>query len=383
MKIGLLWQTENLGLYSNLDFDALYKGVGHNNGNLAFVYGIKKSLQGDVKFFPWHARPETLAKECDIIVIPCANQLGKHTELGDMGKRLRMVGKPIVAIGLGAQTKNIGDTVELNDGTLEWVRAINDNRFGAASNIYTRGQYTSDQLDILGISDSVVGGCPSHFINHKPTLGRDLDKRWKAQDLPRSICVAAGHQSWMEYIDIEHQLVSLMMEPVNPGKYIVQSMGDMIKISRGLFDEIEPDVLEKIRRYTVPHLSMDEFKAWCNTYAHSYYDVPTWMDALRRHDLVIGTRYHGIALAIQAESMGVTVTIDSRTEELCTQTGVPFVVGKELKGAITRRKLKKDIVKFDGEVYDKFRQERARNYVAFLRSNGLVPSKGLESLTQD
>ncbi|WP_246053464.1 hypothetical protein [Paracoccus hibiscisoli] len=47
------------------------------------------------------------------------------------------------------------------------------------------------------------------------------------------------------------------------------------------------------------------------------------MDELRRHDLLIGPRFHGAQLAIQAERMACTVTIDTRTEEMCRETGVP------------------------------------------------------------
>lgn len=380
MNIALLWQTENPGLYSNSDFKKLYDGVGHNNGNLAFVYAIKNALKGNLRFFPWHARPEILASSCDVVVIPCANQLGHHTELGEMAQRLRRIGKPIVAIGLGAQAKKIGDDIQLSDGTLDWVRAIDENRFGPSSNIYTRGPFTSQQLDRIGIHETVVGGCPSHFINPDPDLGKKIEARWKSTDLPRSIAVAAGHQSWVEHIDIEHQLIAMMMDDAAPGKYIVQSMGDMIKISRGLFDEIDETALSKIHRYTVPHFSREEFISWCNRYAHSYYDVPAWMDSLRRHDLTIGTRYHGIALALQAGRMGVTVTIDSRTEELCSQTGVPYLRGSSLKMPLTRRTLKENLIQFDGSSYDALRKERARNFVGFLRNNGLEPADPLAAL---
>lgn len=65
-------------------------------------------------------------------------------------------------------------------------------------------------------------------------------------------------------------------------------MGDMIKISRGDFDTIEEKVLQNIRKHTALHYSLKEFKSWCGTYARSFYDVPAWMDTLRRHDLSVG-----------------------------------------------------------------------------------------------
>ena len=171
----------------------------------------------------------------------------------------------------------------------------------------------------------------------------------------------------------------MMMDPQFPGVYIVQSMGDMIKISRGLFDEIEPDALARIHRHTVPHYTLDQFKDWARNYARSYYDVAAWMDELRRHDLLIGPRFHGAQLAIQAERMACTVTIDTRTEEMCRETGVPYLRAQDLKQPLTRARLKQ-LVKFDGAEYDRFRAMKCARYIEFLRGTGLKPVAWLEDI---
>ncbi|MFC7544396.1 hypothetical protein ACFQU2_40080 [Siccirubricoccus deserti] len=67
----------------------------------------------------------------------------------------------MVAIGLGAQSESITADITLSDGTLRWVQAINESRpTSSLSNIYTRGPYTSQQLERFDIRDTVVGGCP-------------------------------------------------------------------------------------------------------------------------------------------------------------------------------------------------------------------------------
>lgn len=369
-KIALLWATESLGLYSNKTFDTLYKGIGHNNGNLAFVYAIASQLEGQIRYLPWHTNAEALNKY-DVIVIPCANQFGKHTELSGLARIFEKVDKPVVAIGLGAQADSFDADVEVSEGTLAWARAINARRGGSSSNIYTRGPYTSRQLARYDIADSVVGGCPSHFIAQSANLGRTIQKNWRAISIPRSISVAGGHQSWAKVRQVEQQLVALMMDPACMGQYVVQSMGDMIRISRGDFDAIEGGTLDKIRNHIIPHYTRDEFLAWCNNYARSFYDVASWMDSVRRYDLTIGPRYHGTQLAIQAGRMGAVITIDSRTEELCRQTGVPFIPHADIRDVpLTRTELKKRLP-FDGAAYDEFRRERAQNYVTFLEANGL------------
>jgi Polysaccharide pyruvyl transferase len=379
LRVAILWKYPSLGLYSNSAFDDLYNGIGHNNGNLAFVYAIASQITNPVQFFSWSTTAETLKANADIIVIPCANQLGKHTDYGDMAKNLEKSGLPIVAIGLGAQADSYEQDIELKEGTLCWAQVIGGARAGSASNIYTRGAFTSAQLDKLGITGSLPGGCPSHFINQEPGLGHKIHANWSKLPLPRSISVAAGHQAWMKSREIEHQLVSLMMDPIAPGQYVVQSMGEMIKVSRGIFEGIDEHALKGIHNHTVPHYSFEEFKAWCRNYVRSFYDVPAWMDSLRNHDLTIGARYHGVALALQAERMGITVTIDSRTRELCENTGVPHVADSELTAPITRFNLKK-LIKFDPVAYDRHRAESAGRYLEFLNANMLEPAPFLKRI---
>ena len=226
----------------------------------------------------------------------------------------------------------------------------------------------------------ISGVCPSHFISTNPALGQSIQSGWEQIELPRTIAVAGGHQSWANVREIEHQLISLMMDTLYPGIYIPQSMGDMIKISRGLFDEIDPKVLDRIRNHTVPHYTLDEFKLWANRYAKTYYDVPAWADDLRRVDLVIGARYHGCAIAIQTERMGCTVAFDSRTEEMCIETGVPYIRHSDIKKAITRSNIKSSLVKFDGVSYDKHRKIKCKTYVEFCESAGLKTKDYLHNI---
>lgn len=379
MRVALLWQRENLGIYSNAEFDYLYKGVGHNNGNLAFVYAIPNQIADKVRFFPWHATPETLKKSADIIVIPCANQLGGHTDLGVNAQRLEQTGLPIVAIGLGAQSRSTADDVSLKQGTVDWVNTIKSRSISSNPNIYARGQYTVDQLSKLGIGNAILGGCPSFFTSPEPDLGQRIWSSWNEKELPRSISVAAGHQAWTATRALEHQLISMMMDPVSPGQYVVQSMSDMIKISRGEFGSIEEKVLNTIHKHTVPHYTMEEFKNWCLNYARSFYDVPSWMDSLRRYDLTVGCRYHGVALALQAGKMGLVLTIDTRTTEMCENTMVPNVPADACKEPLTRQQLKK-MIQFDPYAYDRTRAERAARYIAFLEGNQLTPSKYLYAI---
>jgi len=383
MKIGFLWASKNRGFYAVESFENLYKTVGHNTGNLAFVFALERHFRGKYIHMPWHTSPQEINSACDIVLIPCANQLGGHTDLGKLALNIRQIECPVIAIGLGAQSKDFNDDITLSPGTLSWLEALLENgQKHGITNIYTRGPYTTSQIKKLTSVDVTTGGCPSHFISSNPELGKSVHRNWQQYPLPRSIAVAGSHQAWANVRNIEQQLISLMMDTLYPGLYIPQSMADMIKITRGLFGEIDPAVLERIRKHTVPHYSLDEFKLWANSYARTFYEIPAWADALRNMDLVIGARYHGCAIAVQAERMACTVTIDSRTEEMCRQTGVPYLRPQDLEGPITRELLKKTLIRFDPEKYDSHRSKMCRNYISFCERVGLKPARYLYSIVK-
>lgn len=373
MKIGFLWASSTRGFYATASFQSLYSMIGHNNGNLAFVYALENHFVGKYVHLPWHARPEVVNKRCDIVVIPCANQLGKHTDLGALSDNLKKYEVPIVAIGLGAQSNDFDEDIMLSAGTEKWLHVLlNNGQKHGIDNIYTRGEYTSSQIFKLTGRQSVPGGCPSHFISRRPDLGDAIFSDWNSRPFPRSIAVAGGHQAWAKVRNVEHQLISLISDPLYPGCYIPQSMSDMIKISRGLFDDIDPSTLDRIRAHTVPHYTREEFIIWAKMYAKTYYEVPAWADDLKRYDLTIGPRYHGCAIALQAEKMACTIAIDTRTEELCMETGVPCVRHDALNGfAVTRRALKDSLIKFDPRKYDIHRAQKCKLYVDFCQRAGL------------
>jgi len=380
MRIGLLWARGDAGLYSNAPFDELFSFVGHNNGNLAFVHAIRQHVQAPMAYYGWSTPAATLREEVDLLVMPCANQLGRHSDLGGLAKTLAAADVPVVAIGLGAQAGKEFQDVELTPGTLAWLQTIARLRPSDAPNISVRGPYTERQVQRLGVDDVVQGGCPSMFLNTRPDLGLRIQA--SAERMPRSLCVAAAHQQWARCADVEQQLVAMVSDSWFPGSYVPQSMSDMIKISRDEFHTIAPDVLEAIRRFVAPHLTLELFQQWCRQYARSFYDVPSWMDHLRRYDLTVGAHYHGVALALQAERIGLTVTVDTRTKELCEETGVPNVAIEDLRGPVTRRTLHDRVKDFDGAAYDELRAAKAATYVDFLVGNGITPAPHLFGLAR-
>jgi hypothetical protein len=381
MRIGFASSYNIINADNAKNFDIFYKAVGHNTGNIVFFHALRNHFEGNYIYIKWHEKPNFINKNCDVVVWPCANQLGKHTNLQAIADNIRKINCPIIAIGLGVQSKNFQEDIELTPGSLSWLEALIENgEKHKISNIFTRGSYTTQQIKKITGVNVQTGCCPSYFISEDPNLGKTIEDNWKKIDFPRHIAVCAGHEDWKNLIEIEHQLVGLIMDHLFPGLYIVQSADNMIKLSLKLFDQLDNTSLEKLRNYIVPHYSIDQFKFWVNNFVRSYYEVNSWGKDIKNMDLAIGARYHGCALAMQNGVMGCTIVIDSRTQELCQETGVPYLLASELEYPITRTNLKKLLDQFNGKTYDSLRQEKCKTYVKFCQSCGLKPKKYLFDL---
>jgi len=375
LRASLMWGSELDIDYSVRDFESLYRSVGHNTGNVAFVHAIKKLVKLDEISLPWHRISKA---KSEILVFPAANQLGKHTDLGDLAKELEKSGTPIVVIGLGAQADNENIKPELKPGTQNWLETILRNRPTPSSNIWTRGEYTANQIrGFVPDSDPIAGCCPSLFINPSSVLGQELSMRNREF---RRIAVAGGNQGFRGMSTIEPELASLVSDALFPGRYITQSMGEMIALGLGQFEQIDSEKVKSLNMYITPWLDVDGFKRWCKTYARTYFDARSWMYELSNFDVVVGARYHGVALGLQAGVPGVLIAIDSRTYELGLTTGIPMVKPSEIT-SVTRRNLRSLWENFDPVAFDTARIDLAQKFHNFLTTNLLEPTDHLKRLT--
>ncbi|AMJ95893.1 hypothetical protein AVL56_17310 [Alteromonas stellipolaris] len=101
----------------------------------------------------------------------------------------------------------------------------------------------------------------------------------------------------------------------------------------------------------------------------------------KRFSLAVGPRYHGVALPIQAGVPGKVIAIDSRTEELSSTTGIPFVRYKDVENSTSEELI--NWCKWtseDAEYYDSVRARNAGHYVQFLSKNKLEYASSLDAL---
>lgn len=351
----------------------LYNLVGHNTGNLAFHYAINRLIGSVPRTASWSSSPEFVNSLGEIGIMPCANQLGPHMNMGGMANAFKQFNAKFLAIGLGAQG-GVGhnDIPELPEGTLAWLDALVAHAPSNHPNITVRGDYTLRVLEHYGFGDKAVSlGCPSLFINKSADHGVKLQQRYKAKI--SKVAIAAGHPNWNALSALEASLVR-MMEDTN-GMYIVQATDEAVALSRNDFDLVNPEYITKTKNYLKLNLTDDQFIQWIRKYFISFYNIPAWMEYLRRFDFIVGARIHGVMLAIQAGVPGLCIAHDSRIRELCEKCKIPYVMANDVKEGITLQDLP-HLTEFDGIAFDQNRAAIAEEYRKFFENNDLPLRQG-------
>ncbi|WP_165943548.1 polysaccharide pyruvyl transferase family protein [Roseicella aquatilis] len=353
----------------------LIEETGGNTGNLAFRFAVVSHVRNHVHL-PWSTPVERIRSAGDLVVLPLANQLGRHTDLGRQADKLEAVGLPVVGIGLGAQAKDMDATIELSEGTQRWLQVIASQSPSGAANIGVRGAFTKTQIErFCTMPAATVTGCPSNFLNLDFDVGKAVEDGFRRRF--DCIAVTAGISHIPQLAGIEQQLAGIVTE--TQSAYIVQHDLEMLHLARGEFAALTPEQFGRNKDYIQPRATDDEFKAWCRRYAIGLYDIRAWMEYLRRFDFVTGTRFHGVMLALQAGVPAGCIAHDSRTFEMCTTMGVPVCHVSQIDQPLTKDNVR-SYFSFDADKYREIRQQLASRYLGMLDAAELDAEPRLRAL---
>lgn len=368
-KVFTLGLDEAIDDSANKSSQAVYDLVGHNSGNLAFHYAVNRLIGYVPPTTPWSSHGDQINSMGDIGILPCANQLGSHTDMKGLAENLKGVKSNLVAIGLGAQGGvGLEEMPIVPQGTLEWVDQIVSHAASNKPNITVRGDFTLRVLEHYGFAGKAISlGCPSLLINRSRDLGLRLQERYNQPF--RKVAIAAGHPDWRSMSALESSLVNIM-ENTN-GAYIVQNTYESITLSRGNSEHVDREYKEKLRTYLNLNIDEAQFEDWIRKYMISFYNIPAWMEYLRRFDFIIGSRIHGVMLAMQAGVPGLCIAHDSRIREMCEKCRIPYIMAHQVAGGITHNDIR-ELISFDGKEFDSNREFISAQYQEFFQNNGVM-----------
>ncbi len=352
-----------------LNADELSQQTGENTGNQLFCHAISRMLNASPTSIPWGGDLTKLLTDQNRLVVPLANFLGKHIDLGDLAVTFKKINIPLVGVGLGIQGEISGVEIDsIPQGSWDWLAVLAGKSATDHPNISLRGQVTYDAIAAKGLAEKcVITGCPSNFINPSANLGRDIFRR-HTNDF-RRVAVIAGNPYLPDFIRLEQSLVKVVEN--TEGMYVCQHPRVMLKLFKQEYTNITKRDFVLSKEYIHPNLSDAEFKQWFRRWSHAFTSVPEWLSIMNGFDLVVGTRIHGVMAGIQAGVPSVCLCIDSRTLELCQTMMVPHVKASDYLDGISLEQIEAVLQQWDGRAYDDNRYMLAERFVDFFRENQL------------
>ena len=365
-------------------YKTLYEAASSNTGNLLFNFALESLIELAGTDVRWSTPAGKINTDGHDLLIPMANNIGRHTDLKKSGPKLDGVSVHKTVMGLGAQfqlNEDFESAFEaIPETSKEWLVDLCNS--SDIPNVSVRGKLTHKVFEKLGVGDKAVPlGCPSHFLSANRTLGQTLKEKacsLTPKSIVNGIAVTAGNPAIANLVKTEQFLISLLDN--YKGKYIVQHPKNLICLSEGWYDDLTDEEVEVVRSRFFPSLKTDGMKTWLKLFATTYVSIPQWFSDISKVDFVVGTRIHGCQLGIQAGVPAVVLHIDSRTKELCETMHIPTISAREFQKSPSLKRLLEVVKSWDWEAYDKNRIALANQTHDFVLQNGLTPSRHFKAL---
>jgi hypothetical protein len=364
--------AENFGSLpsGSLSLESAMHLCGHNVGNFAFWNAARKLFDAEIRLFGFGSKIEALSRDnVDFVVIPAANFLNATANLDWLARLIRELDKPVVVVGLGAQSEREEAIPELKPGTVDFLREA------AARTPYlaVRGPFSKRVCEAYGVTNVRVLGCPSLFTNPDRQLGAAIEARWS-----RPIDKLAIHASSIKahVRHAERMLFGLLAS--HPGSsYIIQRPIELMKVARGeALSEAESTYVDKVHAFLAPDQSRAGFDRSIRMAGVVPSSIDSWLFMLEGHSHSVGTRIHGAMLSLSAKLPTLCITHDTRTRELCEVLKVPSIECTKVSGFSSVADMFA-ARSFSGEAFEDNRTALGKQYKALMNEVGLGASKYL------
>lgn len=302
------------------------RAIGKNSGNLVFQYAAHRVIGEPCQIIgrdlPYNmTQIRTTARA---IVVPSSNFIREGADFSNYVSFLERTELPLVFLGLGAQATSF-DQAEFDfHPSIHRFIDLAKERGGTIS---VRGKFTAELLDRFGITDVVVTGCPSNFINPNNDFAFAIAERWKA---PADSFIAHLENPWDD----------------NQGKSkLDRRLTEWVRHCRAIaVQQSVPPILEYLRhnnpasvkhpaegfeaslqKQMMPDADPETFRDFCMTRLRTYCSVDQWMEDSARFDFSLGMRLHGNMAAWQVGVPSLWIHHDARTRELVEAMALPGI----------------------------------------------------------
>lgn len=372
---------------------------GANLGNFAFRHALR-FLVADFdayrpeRYIAYHAAAGR--GEVTGAIVSCANWLGTSAQdeaaNRNRARAFAATDTPTVCFGLGVQAR-AGEVPELGPETRRLAEVLAER----AALLSVRDTLTQRTLERIGITNTVVTGCPSNFINPDRDLGARIRARARAlraglgADGGGNDGGSAGGNDGGDWRRVRSLVCEFSGGHAASGKVLADTLRLMAHSPAFLVLQ-SPELLAFVLRETdalpPPYLAANPFapdedrlRQVLRACALHFASVEGWMDFARTCDIAFGMRIHGTMLPLQAGVPAMLVSHDARTAGLGAHMAIPQVSAQDF-AALSRAGPGALLEAIDTAMagYDARRAELARVMCDYLRTNGLAPHAAVAAL---
>lgn len=336
-----------------------WQTVGGNPGNLIFFESIKKELNySDIIFVDEYEKVDNKT----VVVVPSSNFLmrgGNDSFYQGFINFFKHTDCKIVFVGLGAQSTKFLNTPERlvkygikgNPVKMEFFKIMSQR----SEYIGVRGSFTGKCLDLLGIHNYKIIGCPSMFVWLDGVF-----PEIKAQSLERiHFSISPGKSFYKKNV--------LKVAMKYNCDWIVQSKSELVPVI-SLFNHsfINPKWL--IRRF--PGMLGGREVIEFSKKQKCFFSIDEWKKYYEENDITFawGTRFHGNMAALQNGIPALWVVHDSRTKELTEFLNLPAI---DIKSINMNTRVEELILFADYKKTQGSYRKLCKNYTEFLEANSI------------
>lgn len=363
-RIGVIGISRELPLPPSIGFATLYELIGKNTGNLMFSQAAHSLIDGEVTTIGYSFDPHYVNGNFDAVVIPAANWLNDYSEWDWFIERLSSLKVPVVVMGLGVQCADYElASVRINDSS----RRLANFFANQPSPISVRGNFTRDWLASIGISNVVVTGCPSIYMNLFDQSPTDSNAKLIVQGTRYGIS-----NNFLHSKGVNRRMFDFAVDFDWP--MIFQSETEEMEIlscpaSESSFDDNRISMLLELYKAG----SLQAFVRFLRRNGRVFYSLGAWSDFIRGHRGVLGTRLHGSIIALNSGRPAALVPHDSRTAEVAAFAGIQTLHGPTVVACKTADDLENLISPHGLDSYRDTRSSNQLQFLHFLHDANLAP----------
>ena len=360
MKTVVTYTTEKLKerlnvQNKNVSCEEMIKKIGGNTGNACFVDAIPNQIISDDEI--WADSIKNYENKSNTtFVLVAANWINEYQDiLRNILLPLEHKNVKLCAMGLGIQLSNEINTPKklvqaLPKETIKALKILGDK----SETIGVRGEVTAYVLELLGIHNVEIIGCPSFYELYRKNWWLKSDKG----TIERVACNIAPGEHAYKVLELSKQANSSI---------ILQCMGDLPNTMYGA--KIEQRHID--RKFPGLKWSIEELTQCIREKGRIFYNRIEWEDYFLSNDITFsyGNRFHGNMMAFTMGIPALWVIYDERVAEMVDAMKLPKINYMQLEKCTDIQELL-EYCYYDNAFRNNYIR-MSKKYVNFLNKNGI------------